>query len=1261
MYINNGDISLNGRLFVSNDVSLNSRLTVFKDVSLNNRLFVGGDVSINSRLFVGNDTIIYGRLSVNEYQSTFIINTTTSNYTLIISEDMSLNGNLYVLKDASLNSRLFVGGDVSLNSRLIVYSDTSLNSRLFVGGDVSLNSRLTVYSDTSLNGLLFVGKDVSMNGNVYISGNVRIGTNSFIYGISGQIYALDVSGISNFRNTVNPISLIDNSVLFTNTPDFDFYNNFGILWTKNANSIQSFWTSIAVSATGQYQIACNGSVDGNSGSYTSGYLYISNNYGVTWNQVNLSVTYYNSGGSQITVSTGPFYSVSVSSTGQYMIALLNAAAINGYALTTNSNYTYCVYTSNNYGVTWKTSNIQYKLCYASAISATGQYQIFIQNNMNDNYTSPANNIYISFDYGNTFSSYGNINYMTDVAMSATGQYVTITQGTSTGYIYTSNNFGVTWKQLAVGANWNNVAMSSSGQYQYASVYNGIIYFSNNYGASWVGTGYISGIWSSLSVTADGKCVVACINGGGIYTSSNYGSNWLLSNSPNNSWNSVSISSNGKYITGCASTYNNNNRAADYIYNSVTPFENLSISNVLNNLNDTSLNNRLFVGGDVSMNSRLYVKNNILVGNISNIVDFSSTTLLTLSSGNPGNTGATIQLYGGGSKGSTVNINFDTYYSPTKGKIPATIIQAIDNGLFSNDLTFWTTNTGSLLNTPAERMRITGNGYVGIGITNPSQVLDVSGYIRVSGPNPTGSDTVGIEFVRGNTAFGTDVYTDWRIYNSAGTLRYLMSDTGIGTYERMCITADGKVGIGTNSPACQLHIASSSSQGIEIDQATSTNSNYIILNTNSNAGRMFIGMDNASGTGLFGSGDAYGACIGSIGATSLSFATNNNIRVKIDSTGNVGIGTNSPSYKLDVNFGSVSSAQARFSSSGSDTAISLYNTATSGREYWVGSAGSGAGAGEGNFYIYDNTSKNIRMVINSSGNVGIGTTSPSEKLVVNGTIIANTPSTDDNTTKVATTAFVKAQSYLTTSTASSTYLTQTDAGTTYAKKSGDTFTGSVTIGSSSTVNPSLKVNGLYGTSSSNYILFGVANAAGNYSSSAAAGDCVVRTGGNNLILQTTDAGASQLYLSSAGKFGIGNTSPTEILTVTGNISASGTVSSGSDYRIKTNITPIIDPSITTLVLNPVTYQRKDNDSSKREYGFIAHEVQEHYPELVTGYKDQVDASGNIITQTLNYLGIIPIAVHDIIQLNKEIQSLKQKNTELENRLALLEQRFTQSMI
>jgi hypothetical protein len=64
--------------------------------------------------------------------------------------------------------------------------------------------------------------------------------------------------------------------------------------------------------------------------------------------------------------------------------------------------------------------------------------------------------------------------------------------------------------------------------------------------------------------------------------------------------------------------------------------------------------------------------------------------------------------------------------------------------------------------------------------------------------------------------------------------------------------------------------------------------------------------------------------------------------------------------------------------------------------------------------------------------------------------------------------------------------------------------------------------------------------------------------------------------------------------------------------------------------------------KHDMGFLAHELQEVFPFLVTGEKD-----GDKI-QSINYNGLLAVLV-------KEIQELKQKNIELNNRINILEEK------
>jgi len=88
---------------------------------------------------------------------------------------------------------------------------------------------------------------------------------------------------------------------------------------------------------------------------------------------------------------------------------------------------------------------------------------------------------------------------------------------------------------------------------------------------------------------------------------------------------------------------------------------------------------------------------------------------------------------------------------------------------------------------------------------------------------------------------------------------------------------------------------------------------------------------------------------------------------------------------------------------------------------------------------------------------------------------------------------------------------------------------------------------------------------------------------------------------------------------------------SDYRIKENVQNL-DETFTIDNLRPVHY---DTISNKHHaIGFIAHEIQEHYPYLVDGEKDSPNK-----TQSMNYNGLIGILVHEIQQLKQTIGEQK----------------------
>jgi len=93
--------------------------------------------------------------------------------------------------------------------------------------------------------------------------------------------------------------------------------------------------------------------------------------------------------------------------------------------------------------------------------------------------------------------------------------------------------------------------------------------------------------------------------------------------------------------------------------------------------------------------------------------------------------------------------------------------------------------------------------------------------------------------------------------------------------------------------------------------------------------------------------------------------------------------------------------------------------------------------------------------------------------------------------------------------------------------------------------------------------------------------------------------------------------------------------GSDYRLKTNVTPITNALDSIYKLNPVSYNWiADNTPSQ---GFIAHELQAVIPEAVKGDKDSVDENGKPKYQAVDYSVVIPTLAAAIKELNEVVKA------------------------
>ena len=148
-------------------------------------------------------------------------------------------------------------------------------------------------------------------------------------------------------------------------------------------------------------------------------------------------------------------------------------------------------------------------------------------------------------------------------------------------------------------------------------------------------------------------------------------------------------------------------------------------------------------------------------------------------------------------------------------------------------------------------------------------------------------------------------------------------------------------------------------------------------------------------------------------------------------------------------------------------------------------------------------------------------------------------------------------------------------------------------------------------------------------------------GNGYIGYITRASASHGYY--AGFFL--NSSGTGI----GNINCSTTATSyntSSDYRLKENVAPMTGALAKVSALKPCTYTWKE--SGEASQGFIAHELQEVVPECVTGEKDAVNEDGSIKAQGIDTSFLVATLTAAIQEQQAIITDLKARIETLENK-------------
>jgi hypothetical protein len=585
------------------------------------------------------------------------------------------------------------------------------------------------------------------------------------------------------------------------------------------------------------------------------------------------------------------------------------------------------------------------------------------------------------------------------------------------------------------------------------------------------------------------------------------------------------------------------------------------------------------------------------------------------------------------------------------------------GIDYSDLRFYTAN-GS---TSAEKMRITSGGNVGIGTTNPTYrtevALSVSAYwngTSFTGGNPTAlsinntttggydsvlllqqTDSGGTTKLAGGIGLvGTGPWTAGNNASQVSDMYFLVKNDSGGISERMRIKSSGNVGIGTTTPGTRLEVSSTAPIG---DRTLPHN----ILTLTAEQGNAPYG--GFGGAILFKNRSYVSGLVESSRIRSVIYddGTPNNFggglwfettptpggtltpSVIINYQGRVGIGNSSPVQKLHVE------GSTAIGTTGTEDILLLGRALGGGVSFQQAASlklGRYQNAG-GNFESYTrldfalrdnsaasnyNTNTTV-MTLTNAGNVGIGTTNPSQLLeVVGGEIKAGRV---DSSSEGGQVSFGRASDNATgwyidvfgsTSTPALRFVDVSNSAVRMAINS----SGNVGIG---TDNPLKRLDVRASVAGEVAIISNDRNSTGDYAFVTSLGSNCNNTSAYHYIAAT--GGADRFYI-------YGN----------------GTYTTVSDRRLKKDITKVTENYLDKVSrLNIVKYHwNEQSETDALEFGMIAQEVEELIPSIVQEGRE--DESGNkykgIQSSVLPY--ILIKAIQELKAENDTLKSILQRN-------------------
>jgi hypothetical protein len=375
------------------------------------------------------------------------------------------------------------------------------------------------------------------------------------------------------------------------------------------------------------------------------------------------------------------------------------------------------------------------------------------------------------------------------------------------------------------------------------------------------------------------------------------------------------------------------------------------------------------------------------------------------------------------------------------------------------------------------------------------------------------------------------------------------------------------------------------------------------------------------------------------ANTVAFATTGGERLRIDSSGTLGLGVTPSAWNASFDGRFQLGAQGVLASTSTSSQIGL-NWYYDGAYRYIGTGEASRFYQLGGDFVFQNAASGTaanafnftdRMIITTAGSVGIGTSSPSARLDVRspaGTA-ANQNLITGSSAAAATFSFGQVGSI------------QWDTG--ILASSGNyqiALNGGQTAYDITRSGTSITTHGFYtgGTErcridSLGAFLVNTTTATGTANFVVAA-DTTTR---NPMSVVNTKATASTDF--SIIFYRAGN--------IVGSVQTSLTATSyitSSDYRLKEDVQPMVGATDRLMALKPVNFAWKVDGS--RVDGFLAHEAQEVVPEAVTGEKDAVDKDGKPEYQGIDQSKLVPLLTAALQEALTEIADLKARVAALE---------------